>query len=35
MVAKILESVKKYLILVVTRLRQNTMIIQVNNSLEK
>ena len=35
MVAKILESVKKCLILVVTRLRQNTMIIQVNNSLEK
>ena len=35
MVAKILESVKKCLILVVNRLRQNTMIIQVNNSLEK
>ena len=35
MVAKILESVKKCLILVVTRLRQNTTIIQVNNSLEK
>ena len=35
MVAKILESVKKCLILVVNRLRQNTMIIQVNNLLEK